>query len=221
MNTQTRLLPILLLFSFLVVNAQNTTDYDPKAKAILDGVSAKNETYSSVKIKFQYSMDNVKDDIHESQEGTLLLKGEQYKLELAGREIYCDGKSQWTYSPDDEEATISEPNYEEGTLSPTNIFTIYEKGFKYQYIKEEVKDGKTLQLIKLFPEDADSKPYHTIKLYIDKAKKQIHSITIVGKEGDDYTYKILKLTPNPATTPADFKFDKAKHPGVEVIDLRD
>jgi len=56
---------------------------------------------------------------------------------------------------------------------------------------------------------------------VDKAKKQIHSITIVGKEGDDFTYRIIKLTPNPTTKAADFKFDSAKHPDVEVIDLRD
>ena len=219
MNAQIRLLPILLLFSFIGVNAQTAADHDPKAKEILDGVSAKTKTYTAVQIDFEYSMDNVQDDIHESQEGKLLLKGEQYKLEMSGTVIYCDGKKQWNHMVDDEEVQVTTPEYEEGALNPTNIFTIYEKGFKYQYVKEEIKDGKTLQLIKLFPEDADSKSYHTIKLYIDKAKKQIHSIVIVGKEGDNYTYKILKLTPNPPTSPSDFKFDSSKHPDVEVIDL--
>ena len=212
---------VLFILGTIGVNAQDLTDHDPKAKKILDGVSAKTETYSALKIVFKYSMNNIQDDIHESQEGNLLLKGEQYKLSLAGREIFSDGEIQWTHLIDDEEVQISEAAYEDGTLSPTNIFTIYEKGFKYQFVKEEVKAGKTLQLIKLFPEDADNKPYHTIKLYVDKIKKQLHSITIVGKEGDDCTYEILKLTPNPSTTAADFKFDSAKHPDVEVIDLRD
>jgi len=222
MNSQIKaiLVSILLLASSLS-NAQGAQDQDPKAKKILDGVSAKTETYSSLDISFLYSMDNKQDNIHESQEGNLLLKGDHYRLLIAGREIYSDGENQWTHLIDDEEVQISEAEYEEGTLSPTNIFTIYEKGFKYQYVKEEVKAGKTLQLIKLFPEAADEKSYHTINLYVDKVKKQIYSITIVGKEGDNYTYKILKLTPNITTTAADFKFDSSKHPGVEVIDLRD
>jgi len=221
MKTFIKVLIAVVLFNPSVLSAQNTQDHDPKAKQILDAVSAKTETYSSLRITFEYTMDNKQDNIHESQEGKLLLKGKQYRLDISGREIYSDGQVQWTHLIDDEEVQISEAEYKEGTLSPTNIFTIYEKGFKYQYIKEEVKGGKTLQLIKLFPEDADSKAYHTINLRVDKAKKQIHSITVVAKEGDDYTYTILKLTPNPATTAADFKFDKAKHPDVEVIDLRD
>jgi len=215
------LLPILFLFCYVGLHAQTAGDHDPKAKQILDAVSAKNKTYSAVKINFELLMDNKQDNIHESQEGTLLLKGNQYKLEMSGTEVYCDGKTQWNHLVENEEVQIITPEYEEGELNPTNIFTIYEKGFKYQYVKEEVKGGTTLQFIKLFPEDADSKSYHTINLYVDKAKKQIHSITIVGKEGDDFTYRIIKLTPNPTTKAADFKFDSAKHPGVEVIDLRD
>ena len=214
-------LAIIFLFGQIGVYAQGAADHDPKAKQILDGVSAKNKTYTAVKIEFLFLMDNIQDDIHESQSGTLLLKGNQYVLELSGTKLFCDGKTQWNYMVNNEEVQIVTPEYEEGELNPTNIFTIYEKGFKYQYIKEIVKDGKTLQFIKLFPEDADSKSYHTINLYVDKAKKQISSLTVVGKEGDDYTYKITKLTPNPTTTPANFRFDPSKHPDVEVIDLRD
>lgn len=221
MKKQIQILAAILVLGAFSVNAQQSQDQDPQAKKILDGVSAKNKTFKSVNIKFQYSMDNEQEDIHESQEGSLLLQGEKYKLKMSGAEIYCDGETQWNHLVESEEVQMTEPEYEEGTLSPTNIFTIYEKGFKYQYIKEEVKAGKTLQLIKLFPEDANDKPYHTINLYVDKVKKQLYSIIIVGKEGDNYTYKILALTANPPTTSADFKFDTVKNPDVEVIDLRD
>ena len=221
MSSKIKIFIAVVILSSFGVNSTQAQDQDPKAKAILDGVSAKNKTYSSVEIKFQFMMDNKQDDIHESQEGNLLLKGESYKLEMSGAVIYCDGTTQWNHLVESEEVQMTEPEYEEGTLTPTNIFTIYEKGFKYQYVKEEVKDGKTVQLIKLFPEAADDKPYHTINLFVDKVKKQLHSIVVVGKEGDDYTYKVLKLTPNPTTTALDFKFDSAKNPEVEVIDLRD
>jgi len=220
-NTIRCLLSILFVFCCFGLRAQNQSGQDPTAKKILDAVSAKNKTYSSVRINFELLMDNKQDDIHESQEGTLLLKGNQYRLGMIGTELYCDGRTQWNHMVESEEVQIVTPEYEEGELNPTNIFTIYEKGFKYQYVKEEVKSGVTLQLIKLFPEDADAKSYHTINLYVNKVEKQIHSIVIIGKEGDDFTYRITKLTPNPATTPSDFVFNSAKHPDVEVIDLRD
>jgi len=193
---------------------------DKKAKAILDGVSAKTKTHKAVNVKFTYSMENIKDDIHESQEGSLLLRGEQYNLKLAGQEIICDGANLWTYLPDAEEVQISEAEYEQGSLSPSNIFTIYEEGFKYKYVKEIQKNGKTLQVINLYPIEANEKPYHTIKLHIDKTEKQIQMITIVGKDGDNYIYDIISFMANPKILDSDFKFDKASHPGVEIVDLR-
>ena len=117
---------IAFLFIAVLIMAQGEPDHDPKAKAILDGVSAKSRTHQAVSVRFTYSMENIRDDIYETQEGSLLLKGEQYKLKLAGQEIICDGSTLWTYLPDAEEVQISEPEYEEGTINPSNIFTIYE-----------------------------------------------------------------------------------------------
>ena len=77
-----------------------------------------------------------------------------------------------------------------------------------------------MQIIKLYPIKANEKPYHTIKLAIDKSKKQIQMITIVGKEGDNYIYDIIKFTSNPSFKESDFKFNVADHPGVEFVDLR-
>ena len=55
-------------------------------------------------------------------------------------------------------------------------------------------------------------------LKINKEKKQIHSVTVKGKNGDTMTYKITKFTPNVEVKDSDFKFDKSKHPGVTMID---
>ena len=63
-----------------------------------------------------------------------------------------------------------------------------------------------MQIINLYPVKANEKPYHTIKLSIDKSKKQIQMITIVGKEGDNYIYDIISFTANPTTKDSDFKF---------------
>ena len=77
-----------------------------------------------------------------------------------------------------------------------------------------------MQIINLYPVKANEKPYHTIKIAVDKSKKQIQTITVVGKDGDNYIYDIINFTANPKIKDSDFKFDKASHPGVELVDLR-
>jgi len=209
-----------LLFFTCYCLAQSEGDIDPKAKTILDEVSVKTKSYTSIKAEFTYSMENEADDISESQKGTLLLKGKKYRLEIAGQEIISDGKTVWTYLKDVGEVQISELEYDEGAVSPTNIFTIYEEGFKYQFYKEEVQDGRSVQLINLYPINANEKSYHTIRLSIDKNKKQLIAIEIFGKEGNTYTYKIKKFATNLTVEDSHFTFKPSDHPDVEIIDLR-
>lgn len=213
----------IVLFLTIVISGSiilRAQDHDPKAKAILDGVSAKTKSYTSIKTEFTYSMENKADNISESQKGMLLLKGDKYRLEVAGQEIISDGKTVWTFLKDVGEVQISEMEYDEGAISPTNIFTIYEKGFKYQFYKEEVLNGKSVQLINLYPIEANEKSYHTIRLSIDKNKKQLIAIEIFGKEGNTYTYKIEKFTTNLNVEDSHFTFKPSDYPDVEVIDLR-
>lgn len=215
--------------------AKTGPDYDPKAKTILDGVSATAKAYSSITATFTISTEKP-GGVKESKNGTVILKGNMYKITLENKnskgaickeEYYNDGTTMWVYNECDKECTIDNApdpakKKNENTISPTEIFTFHEKGFKYKFIKEETQTGgKVVQMIDLYPEVPDKKPYHTVKLTIDKVKKQIISIVLMNKDGSKTTYTVNTFTPNTAYTDATFKFDKATHPGVSIIDMRD
>lgn len=194
---------------------------DEKAKTILDELSKKTRAYTSIKAEFNYTLDNPQEKINETQKGTLTLKGNKYKLSIAGQEIVCDGKTLWTYMKDAGEVQIDnapDPNKEENSFSPTNIFTVYEKGFKYKFDKEETKNGKVMQIINLYPIKANEKPYHTVKLFVDKNAKEITSVIVMNKDGNKYTYNLTKFETNLPLSDSDFVFDTSK--AKDVIDLR-
>ena len=73
----------------------------------------------------------------------------------------------------------------------------------------------------LFPLAPDKKSYHTIKLTIDKIKKQILSVKIINKNGTSTTITVKTFTPNSEMADEIFTFNKADYKGVEVVDLRD
>lgn len=215
--------------------AKTGPDYDPKAKTILDGVSATAKAYTSITATFTISTEKP-GAVKESKTGTVILKGNMYKITLDNKnskgtpykeEYYNDGTTMWVYNENDKECTedyAPDPakKKNENTISPTEIFTFHEKGFKYKFMKEETQaGGKVVQMIDLYPEQADKKPYHTVKLTIDKVKKQIVSIVLMNKDGSKTTYTVNTFTPNTAYTDATFKFDKAKHPGVTIINMKD
>jgi outer membrane lipoprotein-sorting protein len=206
------------------------TAQDPKAKLILDEVSKTAKAYTTISASFSIAVKN-KEGKTDTKNGSIMMKNGKYKITLENKvkdaikkeEYYNDGKTTWVYSEKDNEVTIDcfDPTQKkESQISPNDIFTIHEKGFKYKYIKEETQSGKVVHLIDMFPENPDKKNYHTVKLIIDKAKKQILSVAFLNKDGSSTTYTVKSLTPNLDMTDGSFQFDTKTHPGVEVIDLR-
>ena len=207
------------LFVLIGLVGFSQTNQDPKAKAILDELGRKTKAYTSIKADFTVviqSRDKSKQP--DSQKGSLVLKGSNYNLTLKGQEIISDGKNSWTYLKDNNEVQVNEVDPKDNeNVSPTTIFTIYEKGYKYQFVSES---GST-QVINLYPINPEKKKFHTIKLEIDKVKKQLSSFTVLMKDGSSMVYSINSFVTNQEVAASLFTFDAKKHPGVEVVDLRD
>jgi len=200
--------------------ADNTTPKDPKAKAILDKLSQKNKSYSTIKADFEYTLKNEGEGLNESQKGTITLKGEKYIIELGTQQVISNGKDVWTYLKDVQEVQLTEilPDDESSMLSPHKLFTIYESGFKYVYKGQETIDGKTIDVINLYPIDAGEKPFHTVVLRVNNAASQIHSMTIKMKDGNTFAYDLTTFETNKPIADNAFEFEVPAD--AELIDLR-
>jgi outer membrane lipoprotein-sorting protein len=213
----------LLIFFILVAFAiQIQGQKDEKAKAILKDVSDKTKSYASIKLQFLYIMDNKAKKSIDTTKGTIYIKGSMFKLFFGGNEILCDGKTVWTHQMDLNEITITEPDpADETSLNPSNILNVYDKGFKYKFMGEFTAKGQTFYQIDLYPEQPKTKNYSIVKLKIDKAKNQLQSIKMIGKDGVDNTIELVEFVPNVKVVDTMFKFDPTKYPkNVEINDMR-
>ena len=209
------LLTLLSLFFLGSVSAQQ----DAKAKEILDKVSEKTRSFTTIKAQFSFSMENPEEGIHEQNEGRLWLKSEKYRVEVMGVTSYCDGKNVWTYMPDAGEVNITtmDANNEE-VLNPAKILTIYENGFNYKFIEETVDESKPVYIIDLFP--TGEKDLSRVRLKIHKQDLQILSVNAFAKDGNLYSVKVKTFDTNQSLEDSTFTFDTSKHPDIEVIDMR-
>ena len=195
---------------------------DPKAKEILDKLSLTTRSYKSIQIEFSFTLENKKNNVNQTNEGEVVLKGKSYRLHMPvfSMEIFCDGNTTWSYLTEAKECNISGVEEEkEGALNPANIFTIYEKGFNFSYVGEENFTGKTVQVLDLFPVDK-SREFVKVRLYIDKAKSQIAKAQTFNKDGNTYVLVLKSMKTNVELKDDFFKFDKTKYPGVEMNDMR-
>ena len=193
-----------------------------KAKKLLDEVSANTKGFSTINAAFSYSLENKQIKLNEKQTGNLILKGQKFKLTLANQEVMSDGKTVWVYMKESNEVQVKsvEDFNAESEINPTKIFTVYEQGYKFDFVKEAKMGDKTIATVDLIPNEPKKKNYSKVRLEIDKASKQITSTKSFGKDGNTYTLTVSKFTTNAAFDDKSFSFDKAKYPGVEVVDLR-
>ncbi|MBE0646706.1 MAG: outer membrane lipoprotein carrier protein LolA [Bacteroidales bacterium] len=208
------LLGIILIFGCL----NGFTQKDEKASALLEEVSNKTKTYSSIKADFSYSMDNKAARIHETKTGTLLVAGEKYIVNVAGQEVFCDGKTVWTYIGESNEVQINEMNTRKDAITPTNILTSYNTNYQSRIIQDKDASDPNFEAIELIPFSEGN--YEKVIVIIDKKLKQIKSFKLFDRNGNIFTYKVNRFQPDVPVKDANFVFHEADHPNVEVIDMR-
>ena len=213
----------IFLFGVLILAAGSVfAQQDAKAKEILDKLSQKNKSYTTIQIDFSFTLENKSGSVHETNEGSVALKGKSYRLHMPGMgmDVYSDGTETWSYLTQSNEVNITGNDAgSDAALNPANIFTIYEKGFNYTYVGEESVGGKAALVIDLFPVD-QTKEFTKVRLSIDKAKYQILMAKTYNKDGNIYTLTMKNMKTDQNLAENYFKFDPAKYPKVEINDMR-
>jgi outer membrane lipoprotein carrier protein len=210
----------ILVISLAGLHAQNNSlgASDPDAKKILDAVSTKMKTYKAIQASFTLKIEDSKGDAQGTKKGNAYVKGNKYRVTITGQEIFCDGKNIWTYDKSSNEVTITKFDPSANGLTQKLFTDFYDKDFLYKLNGEKKMAAKTVQEIEMTPVDK-TKNIFKIYLYVDKASKTVYSSKMLDKSGNIYIYTVNSLKNTPAISDTMFVFDKAKYPGVEVVDL--
>jgi outer membrane lipoprotein carrier protein len=198
-----------------ITSAQN----DPKAQEILDAMSKKYKDMPSFKAKFTYSLENDNSKIKESSEGEIIVKGGKFHLNMAGQEIINNGTTVWTYLKQSNEVNIATYEPDDDEINPTQIYTIYKKGYKYILLAEQNEGGKVYSVVDLEPLDKKSQ-FYKIRIMINKKDKTVKSWKMFEKSGNKYVYSVKNFVPNYKVEDNFFTFDMNQHKGVVPNDLR-
>ncbi|WP_394991169.1 outer membrane lipoprotein carrier protein LolA [Emticicia sp.] len=211
---------LIVIANLLIVSSLAIAQKDKKATAILDEMSKKYQTMKSFSAAFTYGVEGTNAKLTESYKGDVTVKGAKFRLKMAGQEVFANGKDLYTYVKETNECNVTEFNPAEmEELSPTKIYTIYKKGYKYVFL-EEVKEGSQFyEVVELSPEDKSSK-VAKVQIKIDKKDKSVKSWKVWDKNGKRTVFRVDKFSPNAPADDKMFTFDKKKYPGVEVVDLR-
>lgn len=210
---------IIALFLLTSLYAQQ----DTQAGVILDKVAETNKSFKTIKASFQLTVIDLQQDSKEVFDGNIALKEGMFKLELMDNITFYDKTTVWNYLPDVQEVNINAAeDVDIGNsflTNPASLFTMYKEDYKYKLIGEKNIEKKLHYFIDLIPKKRDSE-YSSIKLLINKNDLSLQSATFMGKDGIHYIIKITRFEYDNKLEDSYFRFNPAKYPDVEVIDLR-
>ncbi len=199
-------------------------EFDPAAKAILDKLKAKYDTFLSLEVEVDLEIEIPESD-KQSLSGKMIQSGDKYRMEWGDNVILSDGENLWTILKDAEEVQLSDAESPDGEdenilMSPKDLLNIYEKGdYVYAFTNEVLAKGKLIQHIEFKPIDKDSE-YFKIRINVDKKGQLIESIKIFSKDGSRYTLTIKNIRTNKMYESKIFRYDDSICPGCRVEDLR-
>jgi outer membrane lipoprotein-sorting protein len=201
---------VITMFTLLLIttiaNAQ-----DAKAEQMVNDIANQIENYDNIYVEFKHKIDNKEADIHRETKGNVTLKKDLYHFNYMGSEQFYDGIKVYSIIHEDEEVIIKNgTENEEDSLSPSEMFTFYKKGFTYKMDVLKNTNGKKIQYIKLTPIDTNSETNY-ILMGVDTSTKNIYNIIQVDKNTTEVTLQVTKFISNQTISNQLFSFDRAKY----------
>lgn len=188
---------------------------DPAAKTVLDKVSANIKNSKGATANFSYAVKNRKGESQGAAQGRLIVSGNKYHITQGDNEIISNGTTLWNYDKSANEVNVSTPSSASGSINPDKLLTgsFSAADFNYKLVSQA---GGQYQIL-LTPADA-RKNFKQINLYVSKAENMITKASVLDKSGNTTFFQLSNIKTNVAVAAAQFEFNKAAHPGVEVID---
>lgn len=202
------------LIVLVVLSIMSTSIYSQSAanaKALLDEVAEKVQTYNNISIEFDHKLDNSVANVHQQTRGDITLKGDLYHFSYMGTEQLFDGKKVYLIIHEDEEVIIQKPSAtEDNALTPSKIFSFYKKGFSYKMDELKTIKGVKIQYVKLIPIDSKS-DIASILVGVDIRTKHLFNIIETGKNKTTTTLEIRTFKTNQPISNNLFIFDTVKY----------
>lgn len=211
----------LLLPILLGVALRGGAQTDAAAKSLLDKVSQTYEGYKTIQADFTLTVHQAQQTDNYTESGTIYMETSagKYHIVMNSQDLISDGKAQWMVLKEEKEVQITEADRSSDAISPVNIFSFYNTGYKYVSAPDERVGNSQLQVVELTPENTRA-PYFKIKLRVTKQTHLISDVMIFDKGGNKYQYTIKNTKTNPQIPGDKFIFKQADYPGMEIVDLR-
>ena len=216
---------ISFLFCLLYLSpvySQNTSNVqNPSAELYLNSLSKLLDPQKTFQVDFKYEVESKTEGSKVSDNGTVIIKGQKYKLNLEDGEMYFNGEKLWVFNKSANEVYSSIPggdNMDQMILYPFRLLSKYKDYYKYR-MKEDVKIKENLYVhLELYPINLETS-YSILRIYINKKSGELYSLELQQKNGVFYRIYVSKIINPVKVNDSGFSWDASAHPDVLEIEM--
>lgn len=210
----------LLTYALLCIAALTFAQTSTQSKAILDKAYEAYAASEGIKLAFTLTAVETDGTAYPAQQGEAIVKGNKLKLTMDAIDTWFDGKTQWVLMKEVNEVNISNPTGQEvAAVSPLALLGMYKNGFALKAPATKTVNGKSAFVIEMVPTGSNN-DFKTVSVAVDKKTNTVLQVNLTLKNGMKNKIDISNYNANYKFSDTDFVFDKNKHKGVEVVDLR-
>ncbi|MEM1041177.1 MAG: outer membrane lipoprotein carrier protein LolA [Bacteroidota bacterium] len=178
---------------------------------LLDRLRMRYETTDALRAQFTQSFGEM------TMQGTLVLRGDAYRIETPDQMLVTDGTTSWVYSKADGQVLVNDAIADETTFSPADFFTNYPERFNVEVGPSETVDGVGHDVLLLTPKSSDTF-LREVTLWVRRSDTLPRRVQVVDGNGLRMVFDLRDVEVNPPLRGDVFRFTPP--PGAEVVDLR-
>lgn len=194
----------IIIISLLAIVAAVYAQETGNARTLLDKTAAKLSGDGGVSAAFSAS------GVNGTASGTIIVKGDKFRVQTSQAIVWFDGETQWVYSKSTDEVNISTPADAQQTVNPYKFITLYKDGYDLASSKSgtgysihlTAQGNKTIR--EMYVAITSSYVPTQIKL---RTKNGWSTVDVSNFKSGQYS-------------DATFKFSAKDYPSAEIIDLR-
>ncbi|MBX7242785.1 MAG: outer-membrane lipoprotein carrier protein LolA [Bacteroidia bacterium] len=206
---------IFTFFSLTFLLFNSAFAQDEKANTVLKTAKAKLEGMNDFTASFKYTLSgpNAK---NASKSGKIKYKKGKFRVEMGDQELYCDKNKLWVFLKNDNEVNVTPYDANDG-LDIEQIFKTYQQASKAKYEGDETVHN--IACFKIYIASTSSKSdYNQVRLWINKNSHYLEKAELTDRRQVKTIYEFSNIKTNNGLSDNEFRFDVAKHPGVQVYD---
>jgi outer membrane lipoprotein carrier protein len=189
-----------------------------RAQEIINKVHKKYKDLKSLDADFEQTYIWERAGETQTVTGTIYLTASnQYRIETNEQLVITDGKTVWSYSPNDKHVIIDVLDKSQENQLPKDILLQYSKDYDPDYVGEEQIDGRKTFLLNLVPKDQEGL-ISSMKVWVDASTWFTRKIEQVDLNDNRNTYFVRNIRENPKLDARLFNFEIPE--GAEIVDLR-